>query len=78
MDPPVAPSWTAHVTAVFDEPVTALANCFCVLTWTVVEVGLTVTATAGAPTVTVARASLVRSATEVAVTWNVPAAAGAV
>ena len=73
--PSLMPS-TDHCTAVFVVPVTVAVNCFVVLSGTLAEVGLMLTATAG--TVTVAFADLVESALLVAVTVCEPAAAGAV
>src|ERR1041385_4413269 len=67
--PPVA----AHVTAVLELPVTAAANCRVWPGWSVAVVGEIVTLTPGTIT-TLTVELLVVSATDFAVTWNVPAA----
>jgi hypothetical protein len=73
--PPPA-SITLHVTSGMGTPLTVALNCFEPEGRTVAVGGLTLTETEF--TVTVAVALLVVSATLVAITWNVPGAAGAV
>ncbi len=77
---PPALSSTDQVTAVLAVPVTVASKSWVPSAGRLTCVGLSATATTvgGASTVTAAVAVLVESALEVATTWNVPSACGAV